>query len=109
MDLPSELRLRVYDFLDLIHPEPLSIFAILEMPDVIRKVPKELSEEMLDIYFSKNRFSINCLIGLPQLFNAAGEARISKIRHLRLILGERRAKFGAVEAERTSAWVRILM
>jgi hypothetical protein len=98
LDLPFELRLRIYDFLDVVHPEPLSIFAIYEMPDVIRKVPQELSEEMLDVYFSKNRFSMSCLIGLPQLFDAAGEAVISKIRRLRLVLGEKRAHSGLVTA-----------
>ena len=111
MDLPPELRLRVYDFCDLVHRQPLSIFSIVEVPDVIHKVTlsKELSEEMFDTYFSKNRFSINCLMGLPQLFDAAGEARISKIRHLRLIMGERRAKAGLFDWRRIPDWVRTRM
>lgn len=87
MILPCELRFRVYDFLGLVHDAPLSIHDILEYPEIIRKMPKALAMEMLDMYMGNNRFSINCHIGLDELLAASGDTVISKIRHLRLVQG----------------------
>lgn len=88
MDVPPELRFLVYSFLDLVDETPLSIFAVADVPLVIRKTPKAMREEMLDVFLGQNRFSIISLIGLPQLFaKAEAKAHISRIRRLCLRVG----------------------
>ena len=85
MDLPPELRYRTYDFLDFVFPEPLSIYEISKIPEVIRNAPKIMQEEMLDVYIGKNRFTISCLMGLPQLLATDAKPYISRLRLLSLV------------------------
>ena len=88
MDLPPELRYRTYDFLGLVYSEPVSIYEVSLLPDVILNAPKVMQEEMLNVYIGKNRFTISCLMGLPKLLTTDAKPYISRIRLLRLAAHE---------------------
>jgi hypothetical protein len=74
MDLPAELRYRVYDFLNLVAEDTLSIFAISQPPVVIERALDVTRKEMLNVFVGKNRFSITCLLGLPDFLGHRSEA-----------------------------------
>lgn len=84
MQLPPELRLQIYDLLNLVFDQPLSIFAITAPPEVCREMPTIIREEMVDRFIAQNRFSITISAGLESLFSGDGNLYVSRIRRLRL-------------------------
>ena len=84
LDLPAELRYRVYDFLNLVAEDTLSIFEISQLPEVIQRAPDVTQQDMLDVFLGQNRFSITCLMGLPDFLAVEARPYISRIQRLHL-------------------------
>ena len=85
LDLPGEIRLRIYvRFLGLVDEDPISIFSLSSHPAIINKLSGAIRNEMLDVYYSRNRFIISSQIGLRPTLVAAGPHAVSRIRRLQL-------------------------
>jgi hypothetical protein len=67
-----------------VYSEPVSIYEISILPEVVQNAPKVMQEEMLDVYVGKNRLTISCLMGLPQLLARDAKPYISRLPLLRL-------------------------
>lgn len=88
--IPTELRLEIFDYLDIprqtiTQQVPISINDDgIDTPPIARTC-RLLHEEAMEFYFRNNRFTISTLMGLPATLQRTGPRNIFRMTHLRLL------------------------
>lgn len=81
--IPPEVRLHIYDHLGILQHKPVSIHHV-SRPPAIGRTCTRLREEVLDLFFSRNRFVASSLMGLSDTLNKTLAENVARIEHLRL-------------------------
>lgn len=84
--IPPEIRVQIYDHLNIIWDHPLSIYST-EEPPAIGQTCRLLREETLDAFYSRNRFIVShtmCLADTLKGIDDTNIARISRLQFVRL-------------------------
>ena len=82
LDLPPELRERIYIFSGIVASEPLS-FSATTYQHPLSQVNHLIREEVLQLYYSRNRFALATHLHLKESLEAIGDRNVSRIRRLR--------------------------
>lgn len=82
--LPAEIRLLIYDNLNIAHVTPISIYDASTDPPPIGRTCRLLREQSMDCYFRRTRFTISSLMGLSAALRRVMPQNVSRMTHLRL-------------------------
>lgn len=111
--IPPEIRVQIYDYLDMTWNHPLSIYST-EHPPAIGQACRLLREETLDAFYRLNRFIVShtmCLADTLKRMDESNIARMSRFRFVRL--GSRHQEllttvtYVDVDLFREAPWVRV--
>ena len=83
LNLPSELRCRIYSFLNVVEDQPLFTHLLTRKPRA-SKIYRLMREEVLNIIYCRNRFVVSNQLGLQNALTSIGPVNIYRIRCLRL-------------------------